>query len=84
MKAAAEVVQVRAERLVADLKLRFEGEPPAVLGVALAGLVAEFFAGMRPDRRAETLEAFRLTVDDMIPQAEKLIFPNGLPAEWRH
>lgn len=35
-------------------------------------------------RRAEALDDFRQTVDDMIPVAEKLMFPDGVPAEWRH
>jgi hypothetical protein len=78
------VFLAQAERLVADVKPLFAEKPPAVLGVALAELVAEFFAGLRPDRRAEALDDFRRTVDDMIPVAEKLMFPDGAPAEWRH
>jgi hypothetical protein len=54
-----------------------------VLGVALAELVAEVFAGMRPDRQVEALDDFWRAVDEMVPKAEKLIFPDGLPAEWR-
>jgi hypothetical protein len=84
MKPTTELFLAQAERLVAKVKPQFQGQPPVVLGVALAELVAEFFAGMRPDRRTEALDDFRRTVDDLIPEAEKLMFPDGLPAEWRH
>jgi hypothetical protein len=83
MKPTTELFLTQAERLVAQIKPQFEGQPPVVLGVVLAELVAEFFAGMRPDRRPEALDDFRRTVDDMIPVAEKLMFHDGLPAEWR-
>jgi len=33
---------------------------------------------------ARALDDFRRTVDDMIPVAKKLMFPNGLLPGWRH
>jgi hypothetical protein len=83
MRPTEELFLAQAKQLADDCRPLFAGKPPAVLGVALAELVAEFFASMRPDRRGEALDDFRRAVDEMVPKAEKLIFPGGLPPEWR-
>jgi hypothetical protein len=53
------------------------------MGMTLAELVAQHIAAMRPDVRASALDDFRRSVEEMIPDAETLIFPDGSPAEWR-
>jgi hypothetical protein len=58
-------------------------KPPAVIGVALAELVAVHLAGARPDLRDRARDELLRFVDEMIPEFEKQIFPDGLPQEWR-
>jgi hypothetical protein len=83
MKPMAELLLAQAERLVGDVKPLFAEQHPVVLSVALAELVATHFASMRPDMRAKAYEDFRRHVDEMIPECERQIFPDGLPPEWR-
>lgn len=55
-----------------------------MLGTALAELVAARIAGMHSDWRDKARAEFIDALDDMITKAEREIFPDGLPAEWRH
>jgi hypothetical protein len=45
-------------------------------------LVALHFAGMRPGLRDKARDDFLRAVDELVPECEKAIFPDGLPAEW--
>jgi hypothetical protein len=83
MKPTAELFLAQAERLVNDIKPLFADKHPAVLGVALAELVALHFASTPPDLRDIARDEFMRTVDDMIPECETQIFPDGPPLEWR-
>jgi hypothetical protein len=83
MKPGTELFLLEAERLVNDIRPLFAEHPPAVIGVALAELVADHIAGAHPNLRARVRIEFLNALDEMIPEIEKAIFPDGLPAEWQ-
>jgi hypothetical protein len=83
MKPTTELFLAQADQLVADINPLFVGKPPAVLGLALAELVAAHIAGAHPDLRAKARDEFLSFVDEMISEYAKQIFPDGLPPEWR-
>jgi hypothetical protein len=83
MNSTTELFLLQAERLANDIKPMFARQHPPVIAVALAELVALHFASTRPDRRDAARAEFQRTVDDAIPECERKIFPDGLPAEWQ-
>jgi hypothetical protein len=83
MKPTAELFLEQAKKLVDDVRPLFVGQHPAVISMALAELMALHIAGTRPDLRDKVRAEFQDGVDSMVPEFERVIFPDGLPQEWR-
>ena len=64
------------------IKPLLAGQGPDLQGIALADLVATFFAGHHPAVREEAIKVWIECVRDLIPKNEKEIFPHGKPDGW--
>jgi hypothetical protein len=83
MNRTTELFLLQAGQLVDDVKPHFAGQHPAVVAVALSELFALHLASTPPDTRDAARAEFMRAVDNAIPECERKIFPDGLPAEWR-
>lgn len=82
MKLTTEAFLTQSKELVDDIRPMFVGQHPAVISMALGELMAMHFAGTRPDMRDKARAEFQEFVDSMVPEFERIMFPDGLPEEW--
>lgn len=70
------------ERLVERIRRLLGGKPPELQGAVLADLLAIFICGHHPLIREEVLRLHIEAVRSLIPENERMLFPDGKPFGW--